>query len=740
MFIYDFIITILTTVFLKIQKFITVKIYTKHLLKRELRALKNHQDFSPEANRHLQFDWPTLFKSLEKYLLNDIDIFTRSLDSCVIKQRTATIAKNVLRDNEIHYNNPEVEYIERFIAAFHKRIDGVYIQQNDMKILATARTILANLERNTVETINDNEFDKIVESRKETILNRTIFPWFRDSLKYYEVFPDLFVTPTLSKRECESSLDDILSNYTNYNIAILGEAGAGKSTLFRYLFTNSNKYCFFYMHASEIMQSSNPIIQSIFQPNTAIDFKKPLIILLDGIDEIYSNNPRGYLSLVNLINNNTVHYFWIASRTDFFEQMQNENTKFTKEEFILQPWNTKQSDSFINTYSRIIKCDDINEKINRIVPDLAMLKQFKQNPFKLAILVFLAGHADNIQVQGMYGLYSTFIQHWIEREINRETSINAPSRITDELLIAARYIYNGQPYKISEFTEENTAVSHLLHISEANMHGEKYAYTFYHKSLAAFLLAENTLSSMLSGDFVSLEINLSCALKDDVTNFVNEAVSFLGISEKEKIFKNLSAYNSQLDHNASVAIKQQIIYYASRLDIDVSNFLLNELSLNPTNLIMRLALAYSCALSNNPDTRAFALEYAKSIANGSEDAVTNRAWTVVYFGDVISDPYTYKDDEQCQWSKARQARIKRFIRSNPRVKDYRFRLFDVPLFYSFLSDRGWNDLSWNEYNILADLKFPDQYFYPTEQEFLSEELSKLLKEYHHRLELQKEGA
>ena len=182
-------------------------------------------------------------------------------------------------------------------------------------------------------------------------------------------------------------------------------------------------------------------------------------------------------------------------------------------------------------------------------------------------------------------------------------------------------------------------------------------------------------------------------------------------------------------------IKEQVIYYITRLGIDVSDFLLELVKQKPHDPIMRLTIAYGCVLSDHPLLRRFALDYARSIAEDTIDARTNRGWTVIYFGDVEDqDPYQYKDDEKGPWKKAREARIKRFVKKSPRLKDYRFRLFDIPLFYSFLKDRGWNDISRDEYKILSEVDLPQDIFMEEEISFLTNEKERLLFEYKRRLE------
>ena len=74
------------------------------------------------------------------------------------------------------------------------------------------------------------------------------------------------------------------------------------------------------------------------------------------------------------------------------------------------------------------------------------------------------------------------------------------------------------------------------------------------------------------------------------------------------------------------------------------------------------------------------------------------------------------------------------VKKNPRLKDYRFRLFDIPLFHSFLKDRNWKDISFEEYDILDNVNFPESIFNPGEIQFLNEEKAKLLNEYRNQLE------
>ena len=588
------------------------------------------------------------------------------------------------------------------------------------------------ITKNTNKSITLDELNELIATRKDFVKNQAIFPWFKNSLKYREVFPKLFVRPKFKKRYEECSFDELIL-YKNKHIAVLGDAGAGKSTLLRCLFAFDmleNVDCF-YLTADEIKSINGSLFNKLLNNKHNFGKEHQLHVFIDGIDEAYSNNLKEYKELIDKIKNINNCFFWIACRSDFFNQTLNENTAFVHESLIIQPWERQQYSNFIVTYSTIVECNEIPKRIENMVEKADDLANFKKNPFHLSLLVFLAENdLKNIKVKGLYDLYYNFFEIWINRELSRDTCKDEKELILEEIEKISRQIYIGDKYKITEIVERNSAIRDLLNIDYEDILGNKYVSTFYHRSIATFCLARIALKAMLENNEKNLIEVFSCKLNDDVTNFINDAFSTLANDEKSKVSLHLqSIYEKHKTKSESLEIKEQLIYYLTRLGIDVSVFLLKEISPRPTHPIMRLTLAYGCVLSDEPKVKEFALEYAQSIANDSEDAIVNRAWTVIYFGDKIGNPYEYRDDEQCSWEKARKARIKRFTKKEPRLKDYRFRLFDVPLFYSFLKDRKWGNISQSEFEILKQLEFPEEHFNEMEQEFLEEQLLLLTKEY-----------
>ena len=578
------------------------------------------------------------------------------------------------------------------------------------------------------------QFESIIDSKRKSVLAYSIFPWFRESPRYSMVFPELFIEPTFKGATGPINFSDVIK-HIDCHAAILGEAGAGKSTLLRYLFAFSiiNSRKCIYITASEAREDCG-VLDKLFN-HVSTTSEEPYLVFIDGIDEEFANDYTGFSNFVLRLQTFQNVRFWLGCRSDYYEQHYNENLAFVRYDFTIEPWTSIQSDRFIELYSVISKKPDLKDRVNELICTHESLHLFKSNPFQLSLIVFLAEHNEKEAIIGVYDLYERFVFRWISREKQRRTSTADEKIIVETLTLAANKIYCGEEYILDNIAAENSAVRNLLNIcEEKNLSYKQYATAFYHRSLAAFLLAHKLIESFLNDDSSQICKLFGSKLKDDVTNFVGNKFSVLSQSEKHRIKQTLiKLYNNTTD--SEISIQEQIIYYITRLGIDVSEFLIELVEKKPKHPIMRLTIAYGCVLSDTPEIRSFALDYAKSISRGSLDAVTNRAWTIIYFGDVNDrDPYEYTDNEKRPWQNARRARIKRFTKKNPRLKDYRFRLFDIPLFHSFLKDRDWNDISLDEFNILDNVDFPEEMFTQEERIFLINEKKKLLEEYKKRLE------
>ena len=743
----DFLINITSDVF---SDWIKDRKKEKQIQKEILNYVEHKKDENGRYSIQSEYDYAGFYEFCRDYLLDDIRKYITSQGEYkeTVKKRIKQKAINVSNTKYNLANNNISRYIEdllNIVYSIYRESANAELQlltgEIEEKIHNNTERIMSELQRfsNTASSQNiiaNEEIVAIIATRKKWALNQVIFPWFHDSKKYFEVFPQLFVKPFFHENKNTISYDSFLGSDVS-SISILGTAGAGKSTLLRYIFAFSelNNIESVYFTAKEIKHNF-PYLSQL--NNYCKSSKRPFIVMIDGIDEAFYNNYYDYEEFIINLKSFSHLYFWLGCRTDFYSTYFNEQLSFIEHNYSINPWNNNQIENFINEYSKISGVSNIPAIIEQLIGSDAKLKDIKKNPFHLALLVYLTENNEDEPVLGVYNLYERFFQKWLQNEKKRGTSPDENAEIINSLKKAAQRIYDGREWRFDRIAINNSAVRNLLSYVERESSRELYAIGFYHRSLATFLLAESVFETFKERNCSVIKEVLSHKLKDDVTNFIGDRFSHMTESEKTVLYNNLKyAYFHIAWSNATLNVHEQIVYFVTRLGIDVSGFLLRVINnkRQSANPIMRLTLAYGCVLSENKKVRDFAIEYARSIANESMDASINRGWTVIYFGDVLDrDPYSYLDDEQRSWNKAREARIKRFTKKQPRKKDVRFWLFDIPLFYSFLNNRGWNDISKDEYEILKRLSFSREYFNDAEIDFLSRQHQKLLQEYSKHLQ------
>lgn len=606
----------------------------------------------------------------------------------------------------------------------------------------------------TMAQLNVINLQTVIENEKSRLAKQAILPWFSDSKRYCDLFPKLFIKPNLVGRMMNINYDS-LQNYHKQNIAILGEAGAGKTTLLIYYFTfelsdKSDGQCL-YLTAKEALGTVECEFKYVEKICKSIpqDCMQSLTILIDGIDEEFLNDYKGYIDFLKLLKRLSDCYscfFWIGCRKDLFEQYRGEASQFVYEEFVISPWVPEQATYYINEYESIVNCKGLRRKTEQITGCKEIFEAFSKNPFQLSLLVYIAEYPNSDgEITTVYELYNKFFEVWFQKEKLRGTT-ECPIKtiLYPRLQKIAKEIYANNTVVVENCDIENSAIRNLLIIKKSSYQKDMIT-AMYHRSLVSFLMAELIFQNMLDSSKIDVLMELfQMRIQDDVTNFIGSKYTIMSMGEKKLIKANLIKLYHEVENKLTKAemfvVKEKCIYHLTRMDNkgvdgDVTNFLLEQIKQEPENPYMRLTLAYGCALSNNETVRAFALKFAKSIYHETEDAVVNRSWTLVYYGDIADDPYSFKDDNQCSWSKAREARTSRFSKNNPRLKDYRFQLFDLPLIYSFLKNRGWNDISKQEYQIISSLSFSEKVFFASEIAFLSEVKDNLLKEYEYHLSI-----
>jgi hypothetical protein len=609
----------------------------------------------------------------------------------------------------------------------------------------------------------DNEMStrikRIVEHKKEVVLRQLLFPWFKQSPKYKDVFPELFIDPHFIVDGGTDTVTDV-KPYFNQNIMILGDAGAGKSTFLRIWFAFKEKEKRERGVVTDVLlfDAKEYFIEESFLKDMIKYLRKEhrdkYLLLIDSIDEAFYNdypNYKVFILQLQQLNNCSI---WMGCRKDYYKLYSGgDDMNISDHDFYIQEWDNNEINAFVQRYAEIREIPDLPRRIEEMKKDMGetgIIEGLMTNPFQLSIIVFLAEDPERKLIKGRYDLYEQFMTKWNRHEKLRGTSTYSEEEKEAALFEAALCVYCNKVYVYNDVAKNDTGVSALLRDPEVEWQWgdeQNIAYEFYHRSLAEFILAKTTCKSMLNMSNPNYEsiFRRICAtkMKDDVTNFILDRFLTLEAKEKLIIKDNLQKlYEGVPESDTTLSLREQIIYYLTRLDIDVSDFIGKVIDSNPTNNMIRLSLAYGCTLLKDERSRRYALDFARAIVENpnGEEAVTNRAWAVVFYGDFHGEEtgineYSYRDEEKGPWKKVRENRIQRFAREKPRRKDLRFWILDIPLFHNFLIDRCWNDISEKEYMVLKKLRFSSEAFDEEERQFLIMEYDKLLREYKNHLQI-----
>lgn len=594
--------------------------------------------------------------------------------------------------------------------------------------------------------INPNNLQEMISQKDQDLLNGLVLPWLSDkSPRLNSIFKSLFIKPIVksSNNRKEISYNELLDYLSKSGmIALTGDAGCGKSTLIKYLYlfeVRGKKR--FYFSASEILEGKAPIFYELI----ALSENTNMVLCVDGLDEAYLIYKTNIERLMNELKKFSKKCcILVGMRKDFFNMyFSNPYYGFFSDVLTIESWNEQMADSYTLKYSQEIKNKTLYKQYNQLADSNINIKSFTKNPFHLTLLLYLIETKnENISTYySVYSLYDDFYEHWRLREQHRKTSNANRGRDTfKKHYKIACSLYSGKSIYLKE-EENDTAVTGLLIIKESSE--GKNIIRFYHHSLNEYIIAKKCLEQFESKGIklVSVLLNL---MRNDVTDFIKDAFKTLDTSELAKIKRNLediyrliyapdkssiSNKIQKLNYKELFTLKDQIVFFISRIpEIPAKDFLryANKKENDP---IMKLNLAYGAALKG--PILEIALEYAKKITTGSSEDITNRSWTLVYYGDVKEDAYTYVDEWHAPWFNSRNARIRRLQENHE--KAIRFRMFDLPLLYTFLVSRNWNDICEDELLVIekCNTDYPEL---PTEvNKFMTETKEKLYLEYKEQL-------
>lgn len=609
-------------------------------------------------------------------------------------------------------------------------------------------------------------YDRDIQKNQDLLKRELLLPWLKSSKSYQAVFPEVFIHPDMEGTKIPGTISysELVSQYTEKNIALIGDAGIGKSTLLRYiyLFDNSN-FEYLYLKASSLRKTSAELtsyedyIIAILTGEIGKP-KKHRVILLDEMDEAFVNSPEELQRFIERLEKKSDKIaVWFGWRSEHYFQFGDiPLQRFLDNVLSLKKWSsTCHIQEYVNKYSQLINKPELKLQFFNVYDKYESVQNFSETPFQLILLLYLLETGSltteewkrfEVSNHDPYILYYQFFHCWVQKECSRGSSSMTDEEVLHELQRISQALYYGNNYVV---TCNDTAVTDLLVYSNIKSQDKKEAIAFYHRSLCAFFYALGIFSAITSERDKLVSV-LNQPLRDDVTNFVRGALNTIQNSEQLSSLQNnlMEIYQQITEHHELTSdkapsemvvglsdeeifyVKNELIYFITRLPHQSNNvdLFVEQAYQQETNIYLKLDLAYGAVLTG---PSWVGLDYAKKLTPGTEEDLANRSWTLAYFGDVQANPYHYRDDGTCLWAKSRKARLDRFQSS--KRKAVRFRILDFPLMYCFYASRNWADINMEELNIIKCASIDNEEYSNEEMEFLAQQKEKLVSEYEKRL-------
>lgn len=529
----------------------------------------------------------------------------------------------------------------------------------------------------------------------------------------------------------------------NRGIAILGKAGAGKSTYLRQLFLSHtdrihkiinsiyNRRYYFYK-IRELIKS--PEILNYLENDKK--YSRGKFVFLDGLDEI---NDSDYKEIVQIIKKifDFNYTIILSCRKDVYEIIKRvEPEIFTLIRYHLEigDWTLMQSNQYIMKYAELHPDSNI---LNLIKPyqEKIEYKEFFKTPLELSLLIYILEQSQDLldqekMIRNRFDLYDKFLHIWLQREIiNRKDNeignaldVNMIFELWSTIAFLLIKNSNVKPIytsnlEIKKYIQNNDRLKKYIGgiIEIDNKNERKRIIGFTHERVTEFLVANYFLVHISKCDEYSIDA-LLWEYKYSVTSFIQEKFNLISHDDLEKDFLNLisillntdpykkhtslNKYRQpinvklkkriqSLSKEDMRTVKNQIIYFISRIpNIDnrllpVGNQVVKEIYEKEQDEYNKRSAAIGATILGNNEVE---LRYAQELLNNAESNLRDRSFTMVYYQDVKEkNPFTYVDDGVSQWNNSRQSRLER-LRDNSE-KSLRLRTFDLITILNFTRSR-----------------------------------------------------
>lgn len=660
-------------------------------------------------------------------------------------------------------NQTKRYFIKHFLETIIDIVESIaceYVDPNTK--IAIARTVDNSKEKlSTVlpdsEASSKNTKSTLINSIKQykrKIKNQPLISSVPERISFGALFEEeegkrLYIDSPISMRKSfkkYNGVHNLFKEKKGENLLVTGPAGSGKSTGLKALFlTNDSETEVYYATVKEYRRSRSEMIRTIRETIAGSTPSNETLIILDGLDEEFPNNPADAITFVEtILKSNTP--VWIGCRENFYSKIAVSLNENFDDIAVMEKWNEPIALLFMTKYADADNNSNLKERINVLKSQLSIIQFIISNPFFLTLFLFAIDWPVEFEIpKNEYDLISLFLDRWFDSEKNRGTTTIEKEAFFHQLYGIANQLYSGIDPTIDSIDE---ALQGLLIIRRSRVSA------FVHWDFCVYLISRQIIEATVEGDLAIVSYYPQ-AFMDDVTNMTWEYLESLQPVRLKKMYNNLFDVYTQIyepqktilsqeackqiqamDGMLKLMLKDEIIYFALRLPIiDISAFF--EYASEPSRVdhpIIELGLAYGIGMRKS---HPFALAFAQKLRPGSPESLLNRSWTVAFFGDQRTlNIYEFEENPVASWDMARAARMKRFRKNTE--KAYRYRVFDIPLLYCFYDSRDWTGcISEEELTIIKNCDIDWPYYSKQEKDFLREQKKRLVDDYSLFLEYQK---
>lgn len=529
----------------------------------------------------------------------------------------------------------------------------------------------------------------------------------------------------------------------NRGIAILGKAGAGKSTCLRQLFlshTNGvhqviNSICnrrYYFFRIKELIKNT----ENLSYLENEKKYSRGKFVFLDGLDEI---NDSDYKKTVQIIKRIFDYNYTIilSCRKDIYEiikRVEPEIFTLIRYHFEIGDWTLVESNQYIEKYTKLHPNSDISNLIEPYKEKIEY-KDFFKTPLELSLLIYILEQSQDLldqesMIRNRYDLYDKFLTIWIQRELIRRNDNEIDNSLDVNMILGlwsiiaflliknsnAKSIYTSNS-EIKKYIQNNDKLKKYIGgiVKIDNKNERKRIIGFTHERVAEFLVAYYFCVHISKCDEYSIDA-LLWEYKHSVTSFIQEKFKLISHHELENDFLNLISillntepYRNQTSLNKyrrpindklkkriqslskedMRTVKNQIIYFISRIPnidkslVSVGNQVVKVIYEKEKDEYNKRSAAIGATILGNNEVE---LRYAQELLNNPESDLRDRSFTMVYYQDVKEkNPFIYVDDEVSEWDNSRQSRLKRL--SDNSEKSLRLRTFDLITIFNFTRSR-----------------------------------------------------